>query len=63
MDAGVVRWSRTGSGPEKPALAFGKGNIVNARFAAAYEAEFVELPQPIAITALPDSDTSLPSQD
>src|SRR6478672_2654467 len=37
-DAGVVRWSRTGSGPEEFTVAFGYGNFVDAGFAASHEA-------------------------
>src|SRR6185369_12010840 len=48
-DAGVVRRSRTGSGPEELAIAFGDGNVVDAGLPPAHQAVVVEFPQLVAV--------------
>src|SRR5437667_11019588 len=52
-DAGVVRRSGTGSGPKEFAVGFGDSNVVGAGFPASHQAAFVELPQLVAIAAMP----------
>src|SRR5207245_2777199 len=52
-DAGVVRRSRTGSGPEELAVAFGDGDVVDAGFPSTHQAVVVEFPQLVAVAAEP----------
>ena len=49
----MIGWSRTGSGPEKLAIGFENRNIVDAGLAASHQAALVELPQFVAIAAVP----------
>src|SRR5258707_14256364 len=52
-DAGVVRRSRTGGGPEKLAVGFKDGDVVDAGFTPQHQAAFVVLPQFVAVAAIP----------
>lgn len=52
-DAGVVRRSRTGSGPEELAVTFDNGDVVDAGFPATHQAVVVEFPEFVAIAAEP----------
>src|SRR5208337_2388537 len=52
-DTGVVRRSRTGSRPEKLAIAYEDGDIVDACFPATHQSVFVVLPQFVSVTAVP----------
>src|SRR5260370_37303089 len=49
----VVRRSRTGGGPEKLAIAFGDGHVVDAGFPPTHQAIVVELPEFVAVAAEP----------
>src|SRR4029077_12775912 len=52
-DAGVVRRSRARRGPEKLALAFGNGNVVDSGFPPSHQAVVVEFPELVAVAAEP----------
>ena len=49
----MVRWSGTRGRPEKLAVRFGNGHVVDAGFSATHQTAFVEFPQFVAITAVP----------
>ena len=50
-DAGVVRRSRTGSGPEELAVTVGDMNVVDAGFPPAHQAVVVEFPQLVTVAS------------
>src|SRR5262249_15179888 len=52
-DAGVVRRSRTGSGPEELALTFGYGDVVDAGFPPTHQAVVIKFPELVAVAAEP----------
>src|SRR6516165_11429177 len=52
-DAGVVRRSRTWSGPEELAVTFGDGDVVDAGLPPTHQAVVVEFPQLVAVAAEP----------
>src|SRR5262249_8366077 len=52
-DAGVVRRSRTGSGPEELPIAFGNGHVVDSGFPPTHQAVVVEFPEFVAVAAEP----------
>src|SRR6266436_8314778 len=52
-DAGVVRRSRTRSGPEELTVTLGYGDVVDAGFAPTHQAVVVEFPEFVAVTAEP----------
>src|SRR5690348_16558513 len=54
-DARVVRGAGAGGGPEEPAIGLGDGDVVDAGLAAPHQAPFVELPQLVAVAAMPEA--------
>src|ERR1700719_787003 len=59
-NAGVVRRSRAGSGPEELAVGFNYADVVDAGLAAPHQAAFVELPLLIAVAAVPVAGVVVP---